>query len=82
MPQTERLFYFQYMTPQEKAKELVEKFADKFEMYNADYWSKPGKECALIAIDEILNTHMMFNKSENSGARTFWLNVKKEINKL
>ena len=67
------------MTPKEKAKELVNK-----------YWGKGitndkeiAKQCALIAVDEILNWHLefLFISNESVGHQ-YWLDVKQEIEKL
>jgi len=59
------------MTPKEKAKELVEKFYFDYDR---------AKECALIAVDEILNHH-----SQEQGLYRidtyYWQQVKNEINK-
>ena len=73
------------MTPKEKANELVDKFYQTTpneawvneplgisEEYNA--W-KQSKQCALIAVDEILKTNPY-------KARNFWYEVKNEIEKL
>lgn len=67
------------MTPKEKAKELFEKYAFVEIAY---YTSKHEvKECALIAVDEILNHH-----SQEQGLYRidtyFWQQVKQEIEKL
>ena len=69
------------MTPKEKARELIEKyryvsisFVDSIEgtcdmlMNNED-----AKECALIAVDEIIK-ELFYNK--------YWIEVKQEIEKL
>lgn len=64
------------MTPKEKAVELVNKFlqyADTFHngnLYNA-------KQCALLAVDEILNAHL-FDLDE----KQYWQQVKTEIQSL
>jgi hypothetical protein len=61
------------MTPNEKAKELVDK------MLNADVaWEftyNCAKQCALIAVDEIL-------KSPTPKQKKYWELVKQEIKKL
>jgi hypothetical protein len=62
------------MTPKEKAKKLAMKFDKYGETDNA-------KQCALIAVDEILNHH----SQEQSLYRIdtyYWQQVKKEIEKL
>ncbi len=60
------------MTPKEKASELVKKYY---------IYSLKGKECALIAVDEILK-----DREEIDGIRVindpYWSKVKQEIEKL
>jgi hypothetical protein len=80
------------MTPKEKAKELVDKMyqhqwrKDTIEFRNA-------KQCALIAVDVILNDIMFWwytpNKESITGdmiyfisQKTYWKEVKTEIEKL
>jgi len=64
------------MTPKEKAKELVAKYKG-FGMYNE---SIAAKQCALIAVDEILNAiEQIFETFEE---RKYWQEVKQEIEKL
>ena len=65
-------------TPQEKAKELVNKYW-KINTSN-DYWTVSlslGKKMAKIAIDEILGM-----VDEESLYFEYWQEVKEEINKL
>ena len=63
------------MTPKEKAKELVDNFYDNLPQWvNAD----DAKQCAFIAVDEILKT----NTDESIYGNQFsiyWNEVKKEI---
>ena len=68
------------MTPKEKAKELFEKYAFVEIAY---YTSKHEvKECALIAVDEILELLESINNS-TSIALCYWYNeVKQEIEHL
>lgn len=70
-------------TPKEKAKELVDKFA----MYlraNLRYdeeANEEAKQCALIAVDEILNSrkeHLV----QSIKFYEYWQEVKQEIDKL
>lgn len=78
------------MTPEEKARELVDKYMD---ITPADYSFndtveqtnqkaiadlKLCKQCALIAVDEILNQYWMHNLE----MRDWWQSVKSEIEKL
>lgn len=60
------------MTPKEKAEELIEKFT--FSCRECDN----GKQCALIAVDEILNEYW----SHDTNRRDWWEEVKQEIKKL
>jgi hypothetical protein len=64
------------MTPQKKAKELVDKFSNVplLDSYEA-------KQCALIAVDEILKSHN--NLYGVNGEKTkYYLEVKQEIELL
>lgn len=73
------------MTPQEKAKDLV----DKMHIINS---IKIAKQCALIAVDELIESFNSIydasirNIEKYSGAkygmRDYWEEVKKEIEKL
>lgn len=70
------------MTPKEKAIELVEKYRAtirKSDVY--DYLSYRfvylAKQCAIIAVDEILNAHL-FDLDE----KQYWQQVKTEIENL
>ena len=58
------------MTPKEKAQELV----DKFNYESKHYLMLDAKQCALIAVIEILNLLPLAN-------RNFWRQVKHELNK-
>jgi len=69
------------MTPQEKAKELVEKFEYVEHIEHDDRGNKDrniigedsAKDCALIAVDEIVSY---------IGDSEYWQKVKAEIEKL
>ena len=74
------------MTPKEKAKELV----DKFRISKAITESY-AKQCALIAVDEILNTLKIFPEKDTTSKSVvnfsisrivYWVQVKKEIEAL
>jgi len=60
------------MTPKEKAEELI----DKFTQTNGNSFF--AKECALIAVDEILKLELQ-EVYQNSD---YWQEVKQEIEKL
>ena len=64
------------MTPKEKAKELV----DKFTVVGLQQRNE-GIQCALIAVDEILNVTAGLNGWIN-GFQSYWEEVKQEIEKL
>jgi hypothetical protein len=65
------------MTPKEKAIELVDKY--KFYLGNEQENIKEAKDCALIAVDEILNIKSVDKDYDLSN---YWLEVKQEIEKL
>jgi hypothetical protein len=63
------------MTPQKKAKELVDKFSavPLLDSYEA-------KQCALVAVDEIIQE--MDNVMLPNPFKQYWNEVKQEIEKL
>ena len=71
------------MTPKEKAQELIDKMERPLnDDYVVDYNSY-YKECALIAVDEILNQDKdVFDWEEAAYHFEYWMNVKQEIEKL
>ena len=73
------------MTPKEKAKELIDKFNNhtvKELVYLKNGKVIEGKteakQCALIAVDEIIKDKKMFNQISVE----YWEDVKQEIEKL
>jgi hypothetical protein len=64
------------MTPKEKAKQLIEAMA--FSCRECDYEAK-AKQCAFIAVDEILDTIKWCIGDSQVG---YWEDVKKEIELL
>jgi hypothetical protein len=66
------------MTPKEKAKELVKRYADfnssMLQMMSGKYSNGIAKQCALIAVDEILNMYFSNHLEED-----YWKDVKVEI---
>ena len=67
------------MTPQEKANELYSKYDD---LLNKDFgnpivFDNQIKQCALIAVDEILNKAIC-----KYSEAVYWQEVKQEIEKL
>jgi hypothetical protein len=86
------------MSPKEKAKELFNKYWDLLLFHNVSHRKLFTKECALIAVDEILNsrplepndadwddcgaTHKYWYDAQKEEALKFWQEVKQEIEKL
>jgi hypothetical protein len=65
------------MNPKNKAKELV----DKFSVVGLQQRNE-GIQCALIAVDEMLNFQENLIITEGSMAYHYWNEVKTEIEKL
>jgi len=66
------------ITPQEKARELVDKFEDDLMECDTYFLEAAKKICALIAVEEILNEYW----SHDTKRRDWWQQVKIEIQKL
>lgn len=68
------------MTRKEKAKELVDQY---FVLLNGAVEFEVCKQCALIAVDEIIEANpISFDQDENCIAKQWWKEVKTEIEKL
>jgi hypothetical protein len=89
------------MTPKEKAGQLVQKYAIKLPLENygrvdkqngliiLDYNIDVAKQCALIAVDELIknqekitkniNRHLSIANIEIQDTGNFWIEVKQEI---
>lgn len=74
------------MTPKEKAEELLdEMFNQIFPSYGAD---KIAKECALIAVNEVVDQWIVVDTYIGDGQGLinpnlkYWLEVKQELEKL
>ena len=65
------------MTPKEKALELVQKY---FKANHQPYGFKDAKQCALIAVDEILD--MVKHTPIEFIETDYWQEVKQEIENL
>jgi hypothetical protein len=59
------------MTPKEKAQELIDKY-DSILTYKS-------KQCALVAVDEILNTIDWHEFETPNKELDYWIEVKREI---
>ena len=74
------------MTPKEKAGELIDKFKLKHKFFTNSFIKTTAKQCALIAVDEILNGYE-FDSLEIQHKRimdniNYWDKVKQEIENL
>lgn len=63
------------MTPKEKAKEIIKKYSTHLPYYSEKDNKNKSKQCALIAVDEILD----YIQEEDNW---YWQDVKHEIEKL
>jgi hypothetical protein len=80
------------MTPKEKAKELYNKFYNtSSHPHHVESRKNNAKQCALIAVDEILNTLKIFPEKDTTSKSVvnfsisrivYWVQVKKEIEAL
>jgi len=71
------------MTAKEKAIELVDRFKLKHKFFTNSFIKTTAKECALIAVDEILKA--VDNPDETylmQDSVNYWTEVKVEIEKL
>lgn len=69
------------MTPKEKTEELVERFRmNVLDWEGCSINEHKAKQCALIAVDEILNLASFYNDTQ--GEVTYWTEVKQEIENL
>ena len=64
------------MTPKEKAEELLNKFSMPIDGHKNIYY----KQCALIAIDEIMKVVSFYNDTQ--AEYYYWEEVQEEIEKL
>jgi len=70
------------MTPKEKAKDLIVKF---IKHSRAEKDIKPiqsAKQCALIAVDEIIQHNCFVSTGIKQSVYDYWQDVKTEINNL
>jgi hypothetical protein len=65
------------MTPKEHAEELVDKFI-QYTPSDSEFEYPYAKECALIAVDEILKVLSKYGTKEYE----YWEEVKNELQKL
>jgi hypothetical protein len=71
------------MTPKEKAKELFDKYcwAIRIDETDSGYFSNVlyAKECALIAVDELIDQCWGYREIDLGLALEYWEEVKQEI---
>ena len=74
------------MTPKEKAKELVDKMKLKVDVIDENNYTAENEygaiQCALICVDEILESLWNVGHSFSNDEIKYWQEVKKEIEKL
>jgi hypothetical protein len=72
------------MTAKDKAKELVEKYQFNGDMIDDIRMSEDyAVECALICVDEIINTYPTpWSSLDIDPQKEYWQEVKQEIEKL
>jgi hypothetical protein len=66
------------MTPQDKAMELMLRYYELIPMNTISF----AKQCALIAVDEILYSHYTILNGVKPTTHIYWQEVKQEIEKL
>jgi hypothetical protein len=76
------------MKPQEKAKQLIETYLKMNDGLIEEFIPIPkegAKQCALVAVDEIINANGLHPNDTNydyNKAEVYWQEVKKEIQLL
>jgi len=77
------------MTPQEKAEDLVNNFRDfadgtcpETDRYSPNIEKQKAKQCALIAVDEIIKELENIDDGQTVIPYNYWNLVKEEIEKL
>ena len=71
------------MTPKEKALELVDTYCRaKLDNGIIGIYQPLAKQCALICVDEILESHYKVLVGVMPKAYDYWQEVKQEINKI
>ena len=70
------------MSPKEKAEELVLKYLRIDNNTKEWFNTHIAKQCALIAVDEIILQNNVWIKQIGKGTNNYWIEVKEEIEKL
>ncbi len=66
------------MTPQQQAKELIDNYRD----VRWDICPETAKQCALVAVNQTINSIKLIDPNNDSGLIGFWNNVKLYIETL
>lgn len=69
-------------SPKEKAKELVDKYYKSIQGHKYHYVNETAKQCALIAVEEIIIGIYSNSLISSDVTRIFWQQVKTEIELL
>lgn len=64
--------------PKDKAMELMLRYYELIPMGTVSF----AKQCAIIAVDEILNSHYKLLSGVNTTIYKYWQDVKQEIENL
>jgi len=67
------------LEPKDKAIELLDKFVYYVESYSSNQQEENAKQCALIAVDELLQDHL---QDQTDTKFYYWQEVKKQIELL
>lgn len=70
------------MTPKEKAKDLINKYSKIRHSVSNHVNTRKSKECALIAVDEILKFGWNLPHYDLITGEDYWKQVKQEIERL
>jgi hypothetical protein len=70
------------MTPKEKSQELFDKYWELNTDFDGLVKYELAKQCALIAVDEILDVITVIYDYDFEKLNPYWEEVKKEIEKL
>ena len=70
------------MSPKEKAKELYDKYFELVEAQTSEQQEDNARNAALIAVDEIIQSHYVVMVGVTKSIEDYWQEVKHEINNL
>lgn len=71
------------MNPGEKAKQIIDKFLPLVEAFTEIGRLENAKKCALIAVDELIESHLVLSTTHDLKpsirCKRYWQEVKQEI---